>query len=148
MSALLNRPEKQQFTIFLREDLPQSSWSIKWHEIHLFLSLFACMYVLGRNILSQSCCSLCSYVCIGLPGPAHPLKVKYSLRSDQLYCLFPCSYEQRENISLFWNVQHTNETLWRWKKFLLSLPSQTCMTCLWGEVLWGRYLGFYLCQTL
>ena len=37
------------------------------------------MCVLARNILSQSCCSLCSYVCIGLPRPAHPPKVKYSL---------------------------------------------------------------------
>ena len=26
-------------------------------------------------------CSLCSYVCIGLPGPAHPPKVKYSLKA-------------------------------------------------------------------
>ena len=25
-------------------------------------------------------CSLCSYVCFGLPGPAHPPKVKYSLK--------------------------------------------------------------------
>ena len=50
------------------------------------------MYVLGRNILSQSSCSLCSYVCIGLPRPAHPPKVKYSL----------LVYKQaiRQNISL------------------------------------------------
>ena len=61
-------------------------------------------YILGRNILSQSYCSLCLYVCIGLPGPAHPHKVKYSLRSDKLHCLFPCSYEQRENISLWEGV--------------------------------------------
>ena len=34
------------------------------------------------EIFSQAvivACSLCSYVCIGLPGPAHPPKVKYSL---------------------------------------------------------------------
>ena len=68
------------------------------------LSLLVCMYVLARNILSQSCCSLCSYVCIGLPGPAQPPKVKYSLRSDQLHCLFTCLYEQRENISLWEGV--------------------------------------------
>ena len=39
----------------------------------------------------------------------------------------------------FWNVQNTNETLWRWKKFLLSLPSQTCRNCVWGQLIWGRY---------
>ena len=37
-------------------------------------------------------CSLCSYVCIGLPGPAHPPKVKYSLKAifvmsvERCYC--------------------------------------------------------------
>ena len=64
------------------------------------LALLVCMYVLASNILFQSSCSLCSYVCIGLPGPAHPHKVKYSLRSDHIHCLFPCSYMRRENISL------------------------------------------------
>ena len=63
------------------------------------LSLLVCMYVSARNILSQSC-SLCLYVHIGLPGPAHPPKVKYSLRSDQLQCLFPCLYKQREYFTL------------------------------------------------
>ena len=95
---------KSNKLIFWREELPWSCWSIKWYEIHLFLSLLICMYVLGRNILSQSCCSLCSYACIGLPGPAHPPKVKYSLRSDKLHCLFPSSYKQRENISLWEGV--------------------------------------------
>ena len=33
----------------------------------------------------------------------------------------------------FWNVLHTNETLWRWKKFPLSLASQTCRNFLWGK---------------
>ena len=41
--------------------------------------LSALMCVLARNILSQSSCSLCLYVCIGLPRPPHPPKVKYSL---------------------------------------------------------------------
>ena len=68
------------------------------------LSLLICMYVLARNILSQWPCSLCSYVCNGIPGPAHPAKVKYSLRSHKLHCLFPYSYEQRENISLWEGV--------------------------------------------
>ena len=27
---------------------------------------------MNRNILSPKSCSLCSYVCISLPGPAHP----------------------------------------------------------------------------
>ena len=37
-------------------------------------------------------CFLCSYVCIGLPGPAHPPKVKYSLKAifvvsvERCYC--------------------------------------------------------------
>ena len=34
---------------------------------------------------------------------------------------------------LLWNVQHTNETLWRWKKFPLSLVFHTSMNCLWGK---------------
>ena len=68
------------------------------------LSLLICMYIWDRNILSQRPCSLCSYVCNGIPGPAHPPKVKYSLRSHKLHCLFPCSYEQRENISLWEGV--------------------------------------------
>ena len=62
------------------------------------------MYVLARNILFQSSCALCSYVSNGLPRPAHLHKVKYSLRSDQIHCLFPCLYEQRENISLWEGV--------------------------------------------
>ena len=45
----------------------------------LVLSLLVSMYVLARNILSQSCCSLCLYACTGLPRPAHVPKVKYSL---------------------------------------------------------------------
>ena len=36
-------------------------------------------------------CSLCSYVCIGLPGPAHPPKVKYSLKAVIVACSL-CSY--------------------------------------------------------
>ena len=54
------------------------------------LSLLVCMYWPARTstpsqseIFSQAvivACSLCSYVCIGLPGPAHPPKVKYSLK--------------------------------------------------------------------
>ena len=42
-------------------------------------SLLVCMSVLARNFLSPRPFSLCSYVCIGLPKPAHPPKVKYSL---------------------------------------------------------------------
>ena len=45
----------------------------------LVLSLLVCMSVLARNILSQRPCSLCSYICNGLPRQAHPPKVKYSL---------------------------------------------------------------------
>ena len=54
------------------------------------LSLLVCVYWPARTstpsqseIFSQAvivACSLCSYVCIGLPGPAHPPKVKYSLK--------------------------------------------------------------------
>ena len=52
------------------------------------------------------------------------------------------------NLCVFWNVQHTNETEWRWKKFHLCLASQTCSNCVWGQLIWGRYSGFYLGQTL
>ena len=34
---------------------------------------------------------------------------------------------------LLWNVQHTNETLWGWKKFPLSLAFHTSKNCLWGK---------------
>ena len=54
------------------------------------LSLLVCVYWPARTstpsqseIFSQAvivACSLCSYVCIGLPGPVHPPKVKYSLK--------------------------------------------------------------------
>ena len=75
-------------------------------SLSLSLSLCSnvCMYVLARNILSQSSCSLCSYVCIGLSGPAHPHKVKYSLRSDQIHCFFLGLHMSRENISLWVDV--------------------------------------------
>ena len=95
---------------FWRKSLPRSSNKLKSH-----VSLSACMYVLGRNILSQSSCSLCLYTCSGLPGSAHPHKIKYSLRSDQIHCLFPFLCKQRENISLWEGVvvledhyMHTN----------------------------------------
>ena len=42
------------------------------------------------NILSQIC-SLLLFVCIGLPGPAHPPKVKYSLKAIFVACSL-CSY--------------------------------------------------------
>ena len=35
--------------------------------------------------------------------------------------------------AIFWNVQHSDETLWRWKKFLLSLAFHTSKNCLWGK---------------
>ena len=60
-------------------------------EIFSLKIVIARMYVLAcqdstpsqSEIFSQAvivACSLCSYVCIGLPGPAHPPKVKYSLK--------------------------------------------------------------------
>ena len=63
--------------------------------------LSACMCVLARNILSQSSCSLCSYVCIGLPIPPHPPKVKYSLSA--------CTSKQLDRIFHFVRV------CWSWK---------------------------------
>ena len=67
--------------IFALQCTPLIWW--KLHEIYicglLVLSLFVCMSVLARNILSHRPCFLCSYVCNGLPRQAHPPKVKYSL---------------------------------------------------------------------
>ena len=63
-------------------------------------SLSLCSYVLGRNILSQSCYSLCLYVCIGLPRPAHPPKVKYSLSAHMSKGKGNGAYVIWENISL------------------------------------------------
>ena len=42
-------------------------------------SLLFSLLVLALNTVSKSSFSLCSYVCIGLPGPADHPKVKYSL---------------------------------------------------------------------
>ena len=89
---LLNRPEKQQATNFggkTRHGLPDKSNGMK--STVLSLSLLVCMSVLARNILCQRPCSLCSYVCNGLPGPAHPHKVKF--------CLIAFSYMGRETIT-------------------------------------------------
>ena len=60
-------------------------------DMNGFLS--ARMSVLARNILCPKPCSLCLYVCNGLPRQAHPPKVKYSLSAV---------YEQaiRQNILL------------------------------------------------
>ena len=58
-------------------------------------SLSLCMSVLARKILCPRPCSLCLYVCNGLPGLAHPHKVKYS------NCLLVHS---RERIFHFWRV--------------------------------------------
>ena len=69
--------------------------TMKMHQIHCIGQKYFVLKLLF---------SLCSYVCNGLPGPAHPPKVKYSLRSHQIHCLLPCSYEQRENISLWEGV--------------------------------------------
>ena len=55
--------------------------------------LSAHMHVLARNIVSPRSCSLCSYVCIGLPRQAHPPKVKYSLSAVYKQAI-------RQNISL------------------------------------------------
>ena len=114
-------------SILEREEKTQSSHTIKWHEIHL------CVYVLARNILSPRSCFLCSYVCIGLPGPAHPTKVKYSLRSDQLHWLFPCSYEQREylifapykTLGTQTPVKRLNLFDYLWRVLVIQLHSHT-----------------------
>ena len=57
----------------------------------------------GRNTLSGSSCTLCSYVCIGQPGPGYPPKVGGILSGQgKPHCLFPSSgQEQREGISLW-----------------------------------------------
>ena len=62
--------------------------------------LSACMYLLARNILSPRSCSLCSYVCIGLPRPAHPPKVKYSLSAHMNKGKANGVQAIRQNISL------------------------------------------------
>ena len=60
--------------------------------IHEWLSLFAHMYVLARNILSPRSCSLCSYVCIKW-YELHLLSLgqKYSV-SKVLFSLLICMY--------------------------------------------------------
>ena len=51
------------------------------------------LLMLALNTVSKSSFSLCSYVCNGLPGPAHPPKVKYSLSAVYKQAI-------RQNISL------------------------------------------------
>ena len=72
-------------------------------KLLLWLALSARMYVLvrtstpsQREIFSQTvivACSLCSYVCIGLPGPAHPPKVKYSVKAVIVACSYGVSFQ-------------------------------------------------------
>ena len=101
--------------------------------------LSACMCVLARNILFQSSCSLCSYVCIGLPRPPHPPKVKYSLSAGirasnetEYFTLWGCAgpgrpihtYKQREH-QLWDRIFLANTRIWaerernRWISCLL-----------------------------
>ena len=75
----------------------------KYHkDINVILSSH--MYLLARNILSSRSCSLCSYVCIGLPRPAHPPKVKYSLSAHMNKGKANRVQAIRQNISLLEGV--------------------------------------------
>ena len=66
---------------------------------------FACsLLVLALNTVSKSSFSLCSYVCIGLPGPADLVTVKYSLRSDQLHWISFFVRAEREYFTLGWSA--------------------------------------------
>ena len=67
-------------------------------------SLLVCMSVLARNILSPRPFSLCSYVCVGLPRPAHPPKVKYSLSAHMNKGKANGVQPIRQNISLWEGV--------------------------------------------
>ena len=89
---------------------PKVKYSLKlllWLALSARMCVLACQdqHTLPKwNILSKLflswvskdvivACSLCSYVCIGLPGPAHPPKVKYSLKSkDVIVACSLCSY--------------------------------------------------------
>ena len=68
-------------------------------SIYIKASLFfACsLLVLALNTASKSSFSLCLYVCIGLPGPAHLATVKYSLFAVNEQAI-------RQNISLWQGV--------------------------------------------
>ena len=58
------------------------------------------MSVLARNILSQRLCSLCLYVCNGVPRQAHLPKVKYSLSAHMNKGKANGVQAIRQNISL------------------------------------------------
>ena len=72
--------------------------TIKWHEIHLFLSLFAHMYVcIGQKyIVSKLLFSL--LICMYWPSRTS------TPSQSKIFCLIACSYKQRENILLWEGV--------------------------------------------
>ena len=103
MPSMLHMNVFKAALIFWREDhgLPDQLNGMKLTCFSLSLCSYVCMYVLVRIILSQRPCSLCSYACNGIPGPTHPPKMKYSLRSHKLHCLFPLLVQaEREYFTL------------------------------------------------
>ena len=84
-----------------------------------------------REIFSQAVivtCSLCSYVYIFLPGPAHSPKVKYSLTDVIVVCSYGVSFQDQHTL-LKWNIL-SKLLLWlalsahiQWP-FRTSTPSQ------------------------
>ena len=106
------------------------------------LSLLVCVYWPARTstpsqseIFSQAvivACSLCSYVCIGLPGPAHPPKVKYSLKLllwlalSARMCVLAC---QDQHTLPKWNILSKLFLSWVSKDVIVacSLCSYVCI---------------------
>ena len=122
-----------------RTSAPSQSEIFSQSYFCCLLSLLVSMHWPSRTstpsqskIFSQAvivACSLCSYVKIGLPGPAHPPKVKYSVTAVILVCLYGISFQDLHTL-LKWNILWklllclAISVLIRWP-FRTSTPSQS-----------------------
>ena len=85
-------------TIFWKGRLETVFLTIKRHEIHLFLSLFTHMYVCIGQTYSVSKLLFSLLVCMYWPSRTS------TPSQSEIFCLIACSYEQRQNISLWKGV--------------------------------------------
>ena len=126
------------YTVAFQDQHTLPMWNILSSCYCDLLSLLVCMYWPSRTstpsqseIFSQAVivtCSLCSYVCIFLPGPAHSPKVKYSLTAVFLVSSYGVSFQDQRTLPK-WNIL-SKLLLWlavsshiQWP-FRCSTPSQ------------------------
>ena len=119
-----------------------------------FCCLMICRFQWERMLLQTAEVALIqmSHLQVLAPKGQHIQKAKYEhlnvlkipLKNSNSISITDHSVTVSDNMKscVFWNVQHTNETLWRWKKFPLSLASQTSRNCVWGNWFEEHIRGF------